>query len=117
MPGVWRLWPVRLLALSKAGRFRGTDVSASLARGTDLSSARGRRHCAVSSIISGDSRLVSGDISGHGDAVTGNIAVARPTDRSIVPLTSPGRDINGASRSSSTKGCIGSHVSSTPAYV
>ena len=29
-PGMWRLWPVRLLVLLKPGGFRGTDVSASL---------------------------------------------------------------------------------------
>ena len=52
-------------------------------------------------------------VTSTGDTGIGIVAVAR----SIVPLASLGRVISGVSRSSSTKGRIDSHVSSTLANV
>ena len=64
----------------------------------------------ISRAMSGDSRLVSGDIDGHdGDVSSGNLAIAKPADRSTVPLTPPVRIISGVNKRSSTKGRIDSH--------
>ena len=90
VPGVRRLWPVRLMALPKAGGFRGTDVYASLTSPSPVANGDSSgRSCYTRSNLT---RLLSNDRRGcatGGDVVVvGIVVIARHTGGSTVPLTS-----------------------------
>ena len=82
-------------------------------------SSGGVRLRVISRAMSGDSRLVSVTSAAMAmfPPASGNLVIAKPTDRNTAPLTSPGRIISGVNKRSSTKGRIDRHVSSTLAYV